>query len=1602
TDTANATATYESSDTSVATVSEDGTVTIVGIGAATITASVHETDNYNSGSVGITLTVEKKDSTLTVTEVAYEVTYGDASFNLEVTSEGGTVTYTSSDEDVVTVDSDGNVTITGAGEATITLSIADGDNYNGTSTTVTVKVNEAALKDVSVEQDGTLTYDGTAQTAAVKASAETVDGTDDDVTFTYSTSENGEYTTEVPAFTDAGTYTVYYRAEAANHEAVSGSFTVTIAAKSVTASISGTTEKTYDGTTDTTTDQGLSIELSGVVDGDTVTATATGYAYNSAEVESADTITATDITLSGEDAGNYTLSDDTATVAGSITARTLRESDFTVDTDEETYSGSAITKTIVSSLTEDTDYAVTYANNTNAGTATITIAGTGNYTGSLTNEFIIEPKEITVSISGTTGNVYGGTITAATATLDGVTDADEGNVDVTLTYTGTANDGTEYESTEVPTLAGTYTVTATISDSNYSLTGTTTADFTVGRAASGLSVGVDLTLDKTYGDEAFAMSATWTDTANATATYASDNTDIATVDDDGTVTIVGAGTATITVSVSESANYNSGSVEITLTVEKKDSTLTVAEVAYEVTYGDDPFNLEVTSEGGTVTYTSSDEDVATVDSDGNVTITGAGEATITLSIADGDNYNGTSKTVTVKVNEAALTDASVEQDGTLTYDGTAQTAAVTASAATVDGTDDDVTFTYSTSENGEYSAAVPAFTDAGTYTVYYRAEAANHETVSGSFTVTIAAKSATVSISGTTEKTYDGTTDTTTDQGLSIELSGVVEGDDVTASATSYTYDSADVDSASTITATGITLSGEDAGNYMLSDDTATVAGCISARTLSESDFTVDTDEETYSGSAITKTIVSSLTEDTDYAVTYANNTNAGTATITIAGTGNYTGSLTNEFIIEPKEITVSISGTTGNVYGGTITAATATLDGVTDADEGNVDVTLTYTGTANDGTEYESTEVPTLAGTYTVTATISDSNYSLTGTTTAEFVIAKATYDMSGVSFADATYTYDGTEKTLTITGSESLPDGVTVSYTDNSLTDAGSIEVTATFSGDVDNYEAIESKTATLTIIKADFILTVTGYEGVYDEDAHSITVTAEDGVTVTYSAAEDSGFSEENLAYTDAGTYTVYYKASKANYNDVTGSATVVITQAEGEGSVSITGWTYGDYDADTNSPVPVSATNGTEDVTYLYKVQDADDSTYTSTVPTDAGSYTVQATFAATNNYKAGTATADFTIAKAASGLSVGVDLELDKTYGDDAFALSAVWTDTANATATYESSDTSVAAVSDDGTVTIVGAGTATITVSVSETDNYSSGSVEITLTVEKKDSTLTVTEAVYEVTYGDASFTLEVTSEGGTVTYTSSDEDVATVDSDGNVTITGAGEATITLSIADGDNYNGTSKTVTVKVNEAALTDASVEQDGTLTYDGTAQTAAVTASAATVDGTDDDVTFTYSTSENGEYSAAVPAFTDAGTYTVYYRAEAANHETVSGSFTVTIAAKSVTVSISGTTEKTYDGTTDTTTDQGLSIELSGVVDGDTVTATATGYAYNSAEVESADTITATDITLSGEDAGNYTLSDDTATVAGSITARTLRESDFTVDTDEETYSGSAI
>lgn len=262
----------------------------------------------------------------------------------------------------------------------------------------------------------------------------------------------------------------------------------------------------------------------------------------------------------------------------------------------------------------------------------------------------INPKEITVTITPN-GGIYEGTITPATAKLNGLVGKDDPAI--ILTYTGTANDGTPADR-KVPSKAGTYTVTASINDSNYSLKEEgSSAKFIVEKAYPQLSISA--VTDKNYGEEAFKLGVS--NKGDGSKSYASSNDKVVKVDENGTVTIVGAGKATLTVSLVECANYTKDQKEVTVTVKKINHSLVVTKLTYEVTYGDPVFkivaNAEDTESG--IHFTSDNENVTTVSADGTVTIKNAGTAKITVSMDESQNFLAVSKEVTVTVAPKEIT-----------------------------------------------------------------------------------------------------------------------------------------------------------------------------------------------------------------------------------------------------------------------------------------------------------------------------------------------------------------------------------------------------------------------------------------------------------------------------------------------------------------------------------------------------------------------------------------------------------------------------------------------------------------------------------------------------------------------------------------------------------------------------------------------------------------------------------------------------------------------------------------------------------------------------------------------------------------------------------
>ncbi len=148
---------YTSSNTAVATVMGNE-VTIVGVGASTITASQAGNANYNAATaVTQELTVEKADQTITF-DVLSNVAFGDANFTLAATTDSGLeISYTSSNTAVATVMGN-EVTIVGVGASTITASQAGNGNYNAATAVTQELTVEKANQAITFEALDNVTF----------------------------------------------------------------------------------------------------------------------------------------------------------------------------------------------------------------------------------------------------------------------------------------------------------------------------------------------------------------------------------------------------------------------------------------------------------------------------------------------------------------------------------------------------------------------------------------------------------------------------------------------------------------------------------------------------------------------------------------------------------------------------------------------------------------------------------------------------------------------------------------------------------------------------------------------------------------------------------------------------------------------------------------------------------------------------------------------------------------------------------------------------------------------------------------------------------------------------------------------------------------------------------------------------------------------------------------------------------------------------------------------------------------------------------------------------------------------------------------------------
>ena len=160
-----------------------------------------------------------------------------------------------------------------------------------------------------------------------------------------------------------------------------------------------------------------------------------------------------------------------------------------------------------------------------------------------------------------------------------------------------------------------------------------------------------------------------------------------------------------------------------------------------------------------------------------------------------------------------------------------------------------------------------------------------------------------------------------------------------------------------------------------------------------------------------------------------------------------------------------------------------------------------------------------------------------------------------------------------------------------------------------------------------------------------------------------------------------------------------------------------------------------------------------------------------------------------------------------------------------------------------------------------------------------------------------------------------------------------------------------------------------------------------------------DYTIKYWTYWTGTDNSIVRERKDAGTYTVHLLGQG-NYKNESNTAIFTIDKCKLNARITGYSfDKVYDGTTDITEEQNLSVQLysdSGTPDSQDVRADQVNLAYQSADVGEHN-IEAANITLAGDNAKNYELTENSASIKGSIIARDFAS--MTVSADPLTYNG---
>ena len=741
------------------------------------------------------------------------------------------------------------------------------------------------------------------------------------------------------------------------------------------------------------------------------------------------------------------------------------------------------------------NYTVSYADNVNAGTATVTVTGKGNCSGTATATFPITPKTVNsdmITISPTTFNYDGQLHKPSTVTVkDGTRDMVE-DTDYTLSNPG----GTDI---------GSYGVTIT-GKGNY--TGTASKSFSiVANDASGFSI--NAIADVTYNGAAQEP---------VPVVKEGDNTLNSNYYSVAYLNNINAGTAVVTVTGKNGYSFvKSQTFKIKPKALNNDMlTLSASSFMYNGNVQKPTPTMDDKNAG--VSIITSNDYVVT--NEGGVDV-----GTYHVVITGQNNYTGAiDKTFTITQLSLSTATITLATLSSYVYDGLAKTPAVQlvkVGELVVPAT--------------AYDVAYSSNTNVGTATVTVTAKTGTNFKDGNTTTFSIEQKPVTSDMIYLSSENLEYTGST-----IKPEVT-VKDGTKTLALTTDYTLTNA---GGTEVGSYEVMITGQ--GNYK-----GTAKKQYSIITKGAAGFTVDelTVPLTYTGMPQTPMVTvkkagttTVLTLGTDYEVAYTDNINVGTATATVTGKGNYSGTRSVNFTINPKPLTdgmVALSSTSF-IYSG---SEQKPVVSVTDTDNNmpltqNTDYTVTYPTDAIS----QGTKTVTIRGI---------GNY--TGEITKDYTIGQLSLDDASVTLNELTsYIYDGNEKKPTVkevkVGTLVIPTtGYTVAYPDDVI-NTGTKTMTITGKG---NYTGATTASYTITpkTVTKEMIL-LSSENLIYTGSIIKPTVTVKDG---SKTLIENTDYTLTNEGGKEVGTYSLTI-TGKGNYTGTASRTFNIITKGASVFSVS----------------------------------------------------------------------------------------------------------------------------------------------------------------------------------------------------------------------------------------------------------------------------------------------------------------------------------------------------------------------------------------------------------------------------------------------------------------